>query len=145
MPPEDRVLLGYFVESVVPPIIAEIETQSKWTSMRQALLSMSRSSSMLRNAILTFSSLLLSRKGDSTGNTREYYSRTITEITRYDEPSEEKETKEDIVPNRAAMLGTLFFLSYTDLLDGRNDLTHVSLKKAYDIYQSVDKRQFLNL
>ena len=145
VPPEDRVLLGYFVESVVPPIIAEIETQSKWTSMRQALLSMSRSSSMLRNAILTFSSLLLSRKGDSTGNTREYYSRTITELTRYDEPSEENETKEDIVPNRAAMLGTLFFLSYTDLLDGRNDLTHVSLKKAYDIYQSVDKRQFRNV
>ena len=100
---------------------------------------------MLRNAILTFSSLLLSRKGDSTGNTREYYSRTITELTRYDEPSEENETKEDIVPNRAAMLGTLFFLSYTDLLDGRNDLTHVSLKKAYDIYQSVDKRQFRNV
>lgn len=145
VPPEDRVLLGYFVESVVPPIIAEIETQSKWTSMRQALLSMSRSSSMLRNAILTFSSLLLSRKGDSTGNTREYYSRTITELTRYDELSEENETKEDIVPNRAAMLGTLFFLSYTDLLDGRNDLTHVSLKKAYDIYQSVDKRQFRNV
>lgn len=143
VPPEDRVLLGYFVDSVVPPIIAEVETQSKWTSMRQTLLSMSRSSSMLRNAILAFSALLLSRKGEPGANTKEYYTRTVSELARHDDDdARENESRGDEVVNRAATLATLFFLSYTDLLEGRNDLTHASLKKAYNIYQSADKRHF---
>ncbi len=145
IPAEDRVLLGYFVESVVPPIIAEVETQSKWISMRQALLSMSRSSSMLRNALLTFSALLLSRKGESGANTREYYTRTVTELARHDDAGQNAEPRGPEAMNRAAVLATLFFLSYTDLLEGRNDLTHASLKRAYDIYQSADKTHFRNV
>lgn len=138
------MLLGYFVESVVPPIIAEVETQSKWTSMRQTLLSMSRSSSMLRNAVLSFSALLLSRTGEPRASTREYHTRTVSELARHDD-ARRNSPKGDGVASRAAVLATLFFLSYTDLLEGRNDLTHASLKKAYDIYQSVDKTSFRNV
>ncbi|RYP78605.1 hypothetical protein DL769_003166 [Monosporascus sp. CRB-8-3] len=144
VPSEDRVLLDYFVKSVVPPIIAQVETQSKWISMRQTLLSMSLSSSMLRNAILAFSALFLSRQGKQVGDTKGYYTRTASELARHDQTTE-SESKGHEAVSRAAVLATLFFLSYTDLLEGRMDLTHANLKKAYDIYKSADKKQFRNV
>ncbi|RYP17861.1 hypothetical protein DL765_004259 [Monosporascus sp. GIB2] len=144
VPSEDRVLLDYFVKSVVPPIIAQVETQSRWISMRQTLLSMSQSSSMLRNAILAFSALFLSRQGELVGDTKEYYTRTASELARHDQAAK-SESKGREAARRAAVLAALFFLSYTDLLEGRIDLTHANLKKAYDIYKSADKEQFRNV
>ncbi|KAI1402132.1 fungal-specific transcription factor domain-containing protein [Hypoxylon fuscum] len=134
----DRALLDYFVQSVVPPIIAQVETQNKWASMRQTLMSMSRSSSMLRHALLVFSSLLLSRQSEALADaTQKHYAQTVAELAKLDEVGQRGEA-----PSRAAMLATLFFLSYTDLLEGRNELLHANLKKAFDIYQSSDKSHF---
>ncbi|RYP75764.1 hypothetical protein DL771_002251 [Monosporascus sp. 5C6A] len=141
---DGRVLLDYFVKSVVPPIIAQVETESKWISMRQTLLSMSRSSSMLRNAILAFSALFLPRQGERVGDTKESYTRTASELASHDQETESGSKRHEVA-SRAAMLATLFFLSYTDLLEGRTDLTHLNLKKAYDIYKSADKKQFRNV
>ncbi|KAI0888934.1 fungal-specific transcription factor domain-containing protein [Annulohypoxylon maeteangense] len=142
IPSGDRALLDYFVQSVVPPIIAQVETQSKWASMRQTLISMSRSSSILRHAILTFSSLLLSRQGEGLADTtQKHYAQTVAELTRHDEVGHTSQQRDDAL-NRAAMLATLFFLSYTDLLEGRNELLHSNLKRAFGIYQSSDKTHF---
>ncbi|KAL7627543.1 hypothetical protein AAE478_001736 [Parahypoxylon ruwenzoriense] len=142
IPSGDRALLDYFVQSVVPPIIAQVETQSKWASMRQTLMSMSRSSSMLRYAILTFSSLLLSRQGEALADTtQKHYTQTVTELARQDEAGQNTQHKDEDAC-RAAVLATLFFLSYTDLLEGRIELTHANLKRAFDIYQSSDKTHF---
>ncbi|KAI6091346.1 fungal-specific transcription factor domain-containing protein [Hypoxylon rubiginosum] len=136
IPSGDQALLDYFVQSVVPPIIAQVETQSKWASMRQVLMSMSRSSPMLRSALLTFSSLLLSKKGESSfDTTREYYAQTLDELAKPDEAGRRE------APGRAARLAALFFLSYTDLLGDRIALTHANLKRAFDVYQSSDKTQ----
>ncbi|KAI1769505.1 hypothetical protein GGR53DRAFT_2242 [Hypoxylon sp. FL1150] len=44
-------------------------------------------------------------------------------------------------PSRAALLATLLFHSYTDLLEDRIELTHANLKEAFDVYQSSDKTQ----
>lgn len=126
------------MQSVVPPIIAQVETQNKWASMRQTLMSMSRSSSMLRHALLVFSSLLLSRQSEALADaTQKHYAQTVAELAKLDEVGQRGEA-----PSRAAMLATLFFLSYTDLLEGRNELLHANLKKAFDIYQSSDKSHF---
>ncbi|KAI5868527.1 fungal-specific transcription factor domain-containing protein [Durotheca rogersii] len=142
IPSGDRALLDYFVQSVVPPIIAQVETQTKWASMRQTLMSMSRSSSMLRHAILTFSSLILSRQGEAPADTaRKHYAQTVAELARQSEAGQNLQSKEETA-SRAAVLATLFFLSYTDLLEGRNELTHANLKKAFDVYQSSDKTHF---
>ncbi|KAI0152372.1 hypothetical protein F4776DRAFT_659299 [Hypoxylon sp. NC0597] len=137
IPSGDRVLLDYFVQSVVPPIIAQVETQSKWASMRQTLTSMSQSSSMLRHAILTFSSLLLSRQSEVLADTtRRHYAQTVAELAKQNT----QYVNESL--NRAAMLATFFFLSYVDLLEGRNELLHANLRKAFDIYQLSDKTHF---
>ncbi|KAI1377795.1 fungal-specific transcription factor domain-containing protein [Hypoxylon crocopeplum] len=142
IPSGDRALLDYFVQSVVPPIIAQVETQSKWASMRQTLMSMSRSSSMLRYAILTFSSLLLARQGEALADmTQKHYAQTAAELAKQDEGGPNVNQRDE-TPSRAAMLATLFFLSYTDLLEGRIELTHANLKKAFDIYQLSDKAHF---
>ncbi|KAI1461371.1 fungal-specific transcription factor domain-containing protein [Annulohypoxylon moriforme] len=142
IPSGDRELLDYFVQSVVPPIIAQVETQSKWASMRQTLISMSRSSSILRHAILTFSSLLLSRQGEGLADTtQKHYAQTVAELARYDGVGHASQQRDEAL-NRAAMLATLFFLSYTDLLEGRNELLHSNLKRAFGIYQSSDKTHF---
>ncbi|KAI1210868.1 fungal-specific transcription factor domain-containing protein [Annulohypoxylon truncatum] len=142
IPSGDRALLDYFVQSVVPPIIAQVETQGKWASMRQTLISMSRSSSILRHAILTFSSLLLSRQGEGLADTtQKHYAKTVAELTRYDEAGHTPQQRDE-AHSRASMLATLFFLSYTDLLEGRNELLHANLKRAFDIYQSSDKAHF---
>ncbi|XXG98553.1 hypothetical protein Hte_004878 [Hypoxylon texense] len=92
---------------------------------------------MLRHALLTFSSLLLSRQGQEAlaDTTHRHYAQTVAELARVDE------ARQIETPSRAALLATLFFLSYTDLLDGRIELTHANLK-AFDVYQSSDKHQF---
>ncbi|OTA93019.1 hypothetical protein M434DRAFT_73819 [Hypoxylon sp. CO27-5] len=142
IPSGDRVLLDYFVQSVVPPIIAQVETQSKWASMRQTLTSMSQSSPMLRHAMLTFSSLLLSRQSEVLADsTQRHYAQTVAELAKQNEAPQTTQHGNESV-NRAAMLATFFFLSYVDLLEGRNELLHANLKKAFDIYQSSDKAHF---
>ncbi|KAI0387690.1 fungal-specific transcription factor domain-containing protein [Hypomontagnella monticulosa] len=134
--PSDRALLDYFVQSGVPPIIAQVETQSKWAGMREILMSMCRSSTMLHYAVLAFSSFLQCRRDKRSPDTAQaYYVRTVAELSRQDSRQICEATE------RAAMLATLFFLSYIDLLEGRNELTHASLKKAFDIYQASDKAQ----
>ncbi|KAI1339154.1 fungal-specific transcription factor domain-containing protein [Xylariaceae sp. FL0016] len=143
---EDRTLLDYFIKSVVPPIIAQVETQSRWATMRQKLLSMSQSSPMLCSAILTFSSLLLSRQGDIPADipadrTQKHYGQTASELAAHQEAGQHGSANDQLA-SRAAVLATLFFLSYTDLLEGRIELTHTNLKRAYDIYQSADKGRF---
>ncbi|KAI0022675.1 fungal-specific transcription factor domain-containing protein [Xylariomycetidae sp. FL0641] len=142
LPSEGRVLLDYFVQSVVPPIIAQVETQSRWAHMRQALMSMSRSCAMLRNAILAFSSLLLSRQGEFPADgTQKHYAQAVSDLAGLDEAVQNGQEGE-AAANRAAVLATLFLLSYTDLLEGRNELTHANLEKAYDVYQSSEKLHF---
>lgn len=93
---------------------------------------------MLRHALLVFSSLLLSRQSEALADaTQKHYAQTVAELAKLDEVGQRGEA-----PSRAAMLATLFFLSYTDLLEGRNELLHANLKKAFDIYQSSDKSHF---
>lgn len=80
---EERMLKDYFIRTVVPPIIAQVETQLRWSSMRQALVSMSTSSAMVHYAILAFSELLLGRKSHTqTPKSQKWYDSARLELSR---------------------------------------------------------------
>ncbi|KAF8860393.1 hypothetical protein BDZ45DRAFT_703831 [Acephala macrosclerotiorum] len=138
---EERMLKDYFIKTVVPPIIAQVETQLRWSSMRQILISMSNTSAMVHYAILAFSELLLGRK--SRGRPPKYqkwYDSARLELSRqrtegiFSGASPSSTTFEHI-------LAALFFLSYIDLLEGRIVDAHTNLKEAYETFQAADKSQ----
>jgi hypothetical protein len=138
---EERMLKDYFIRTVVPPIIAQVETQLKWSSMRHILVSMSTTSTMVHYAILAFSELLLGRKSHTqTPKYQKYYDSARLEIS--------GQRTEGIFsganPSSTTfehMLAALFFLSYIDLLEGRIVDAHANLKEAYEAYQAADKSQ----
>ncbi|KAH8646850.1 fungal-specific transcription factor domain-containing protein [Xylariales sp. PMI_506] len=134
---EDHLLMDYFVHTVVPPILTQIETQQKWSSMRQILISMANASPMVRWAIMAFSDLLLCRRQGRhwAPTTHHHYERAVQElalagdlgiVTAYS-------------PWREKLLATLFFLSYVDLLEGRIEAAHANLKAAYGIFRQGEK------
>lgn len=140
VPPEDRILTDYFVRAVVPPILVQIETQQEWSAIRQLLMSMFNTSSMVRHSILAFSELLFCREsGSGESSSHVHHDEALSELAQYD--SNEPLTTSP-GPLREYMLATLFFLSYTDLLQARIEQVHSSLKKAHNIFQGSDKHHF---
>ncbi|KAG9698313.1 general substrate transporter, partial [Aureobasidium melanogenum] len=136
---EDQFLLDYFVHSTVPPILAPVETQQQWSSMRRHLLVMARESSMVHSALLSFSDLLLRRRRQhirtTTGGQRHHQDST-RELSRYTASTETSQ------PRREHLLATCFFLSYVDILEGRTEAAHGSLKIAYHIFDKGEKTSF---
>ena len=136
---EDRHLIDYFVRTVVPPILAEVETQKRWSSMRQMLISMSNASPMVRSAILAFSNLLLHRQeAPWLAYPQHHYEHASAELI----ASGDLEAVTSHTVLREHLLATLFFLSYVDILEDRVKNAHVNLKRAYEIFQQGDKRGF---
>ena len=136
---EDHNLLNYFVHTVVPPILAEVETQKRWSTMRQMLMSMSNASPMVRHAILAFSSLLYHRREAPwmTGSPH-HYDKALQDILAMGDLS----TVVTHTGKREHLLATLFFLSYVDILEDRVASAHEHLKRAYAIFQQGNKRGF---
>lgn len=128
----DQALMGYFVRTVVPPILAQVETQQKWSSMRQTLISMSEGSSMVRLSILAFSDLLLwRREGTWQRRLRNYYNEAAAELSKPEDIT-------GVTPNskyRGELLAAIFFLSYCDILEGRIKKVHMHLKKAHSLFR----------
>ena len=140
LPTTEGFLIDYFAGTVVPPILAHVETQQKWSSMRQLLLSMANSSFMVRSVILAFSDLLLSRQSSSwIKNTGNHYQKALSEVAQHGDFSQLGSVNSSLREN---LLATLFFLSYIDLLEDTVSGAHTNLKKAYQIYQKADKDSF---
>lgn len=136
---EDSDLLTYFVHTVVPPILAEVETQKKWTAMRRVLMSMAAASTMVRYAILAFSNLLRCRRETPWSQVNQhYYENATKELDAVGElPSPERHSSQ-----RQSLLATLFFLCYIDILEERTETTHANLKRAYAIFRRGDRSGF---
>ncbi|RSL81885.1 hypothetical protein CEP51_005558 [Fusarium floridanum] len=128
-------LMDFFASSVNPPIIAEVETQKMWVSMRQAVVEMAKVSPMVRHAILAFSNLLLSRK-DGTWNTNDqgHYEQAVAEVA-----SRDGTLMTEHSAAREYLLAALFFLGYIDILESRLDAAHSNLKRAYILFQGSNK------
>lgn len=140
---DNHRLMDYFTHSVTPPILAEVETQKNWLAMRQILVGMSSSSRMVRWAVLAFSHLMRSRSGPDgsfTGTQQNHYENAATEVAACDAQVLDERVQPS--QHRTNMLATLFFLSYVDILEARIVEAHISLKRAYDIFQGADKDTF---
>ncbi|KAL5327165.1 hypothetical protein ACEPPN_004857 [Leptodophora sp. 'Broadleaf-Isolate-01'] len=137
----EKELMEYFTRTVVPPIIAQVETELKWSSMRQLLISMATASPMVRYAILAFSELLMGRERSVVPQYQQYYQKAAAEVQRY--VSGMSPGSESIsAATLEYVLATLFFLSYIDLLEGGIGNAHAHLKHAYNVFCKADKSQF---
>lgn len=136
---EDRLLLDYFTRTHVPPILSQVETQQKWSSMRQILMSLCNASAMVRYAVMAFSDLLLRRQeGSWLQSTQDHYAKAVSELSRFGDAS----TATSQGRGRENLLATLFFLSYVDILEGRVEAAHKWLKDAHAIFKQRDKSGF---
>lgn len=140
VPAETRRLIDYFIGTVVPPILAQVETQKRWGTMRQMLMSMSNTSTMVRWAILAFADMLYSRQSNTRiVSTQNYYEKAAAELSQLNEPLA---LEIQGCNSREHLLATLFFLSYIDLLEGKIKFAHANLKIAHEIFQQADKSRF---
>jgi hypothetical protein len=138
-PTGDQFLLEYFMHSTVPPILSTVETQQQWSAMRRHLIFMARESSMVHSALLSFSDLLLRRRRQGihiTNEGQKHYQESAHELSRYTEDPQSNQ------PGREHLLATCFFLSYVDILEGRTESAHGSLKTAYMIFDKGEKASF---
>ncbi|KAI5237081.1 hypothetical protein E4T43_08203 [Aureobasidium subglaciale] len=134
----EQLLLDYFEHSTVPPILAPVETQQQWSIMRRYFVVMASESSMVRSALLSFAALLLRRLQHTHSN---------NESQRHHQDSAHHlschaGTDDSTRPQREHLLATCFFLSYVDILEGRTEAAHGSLKEAYTIFDKADKTSF---
>lgn len=136
---DDKYLIDFFVRTVVPPILADVETQKRWCSMRQTFMCMSNSSPMVRHSILAFSGLLWRRSKDHCMKCHvDYYENASAEVM-----SMENSYNQSIHSVcRENSLTTLFFLIYVDILGERVQSAHAHLEKAYEIFSHTQRDKF---
>ncbi|KIW17851.1 hypothetical protein PV08_05046 [Exophiala spinifera] len=130
-------LREHFAHSDAPPIIAQIETRSGWTLMRDHFLSMTRSSLMVHYAVSAFASLQLRRGREQGGSSVSYYyDLSETEIAG---SVLEHGNKIDILgANVNHVLTALFLLTYIDLVTNKTACAHTQLRRAHRIVSDLD-------
>ncbi|KZL68746.1 C6 finger domain protein [Colletotrichum tofieldiae] len=138
---EDDRLMDYFSRVVVPPILAEVETQKKWLAIRQAVVEMASASQMVKWSALAFSNLMLSRReGAWVASPEDHYQKAVSEVAACDDES--SPATENSGSRRESLLATLFFLSYVDILRGHIKAADLFLKRAYGLFQQGEKSSF---
>lgn len=81
VPAENYRLMDYFTHAVIPPILAEVETQNKWLVMRRVLVGRANASRMVRWAILAFSNVILTqREGAWLESQHNHYENALAEV-----------------------------------------------------------------
>lgn len=99
---------------------------------------MSNVSTMVRCAILAFSNLLCHRDAPWVQCAPHHYESATSQLLAIGDLA-------TIVSHSALrenLLVTVFFLSYVDILEDRVQSAHVLLKRAFEIFQQGDKREF---
>ncbi|KAK2001128.1 hypothetical protein LX36DRAFT_373350 [Colletotrichum falcatum] len=147
-PTEDDRLMDYFSRVVVPPILAEVETQKKWLAIRQVVVDMAGASQMVRWSALAFSNLMLSRReGSWLASPDDHYQKAVSEVAACGGGGGDDESSSPAIDNtggsrREHLLATLFFLSYVDILRGQIKAADSFLKRAYGLFQQGEKSSF---
>jgi len=135
---EDKLVLDNFQRSKLPPILAAVETQQRWDTIRKHLLSTSTRSDLLRSAILTFANLSMRHSGCTTlsKEPNEHYDVAATAL----EFRLKTVALHSHNPERESIIASCFFLTYVDILGGRIELAQHNLSIAYHIFQTSDKK-----
>ncbi|KAK1982933.1 fungal-specific transcription factor domain-containing protein [Colletotrichum cereale] len=140
-PTEDDRIMDYFSRAVVPPILAEVETQKKWLAIRQVVVDMAGASQMVRWSTLAFSNLMLSRReGAWLTSPEDHYQKAASEVAARGDGS--SPAADSPGSGREHLLATLFFLSYVDILRGQIKAADSFLKRAYGLFQQGEKSSF---
>ncbi|KAK1960003.1 hypothetical protein LY78DRAFT_619176 [Colletotrichum sublineola] len=140
-PTEDDRLMDYFSRVVVPPILAEVETQKKWLAIRQVVVDMAGASQMVKWSALAFSNLMLSRReGAWLTSPEDHYQKAVSEVAACGDES--SPAIDNPGSRREHLLATLFFLSYVDILRGQIKAADSFLKRAYGLFQQGEKSSF---
>jgi hypothetical protein len=129
-------LADFFAQSNAPPILAPVETSSRWSRMRKMLIYMCGKSTMVKNAVMAFAALQMHSPSD----------RNPTIYTKYYELSREKlievlaEIRKDqrvLTTELKHILAVVFLLTYIDLLADDVFKAHANLREAYDALQLI--------
>lgn len=138
LPFQNDELMQFFIQSVRPPILEDVEASKKWLIIRHAMVDMARKSSMVRDAISAFSALLIARKcnNDSLWD-QKHYQNASDAIAAFDTV-----TMADYSHDRQHVLVALFFLCYIDILGVKMETAHLNLKRAYNVFQKGQKNSF---
>ncbi|OJJ44556.1 hypothetical protein ASPZODRAFT_27213 [Penicilliopsis zonata CBS 506.65] len=130
----DDELFHAFLNSGVPPILISVETRVRWPCMKRTLASMSRSSSMVRSAIVTFVAVLF-RDSDREPHSRrtDIYDKAAAELARTIEAVSVGTMELGVELQN--ILATAFLLSYSDLVTSRVDQANAYLREAFKMLQ----------
>ncbi|RAO71754.1 uncharacterized protein BHQ10_007766 [Talaromyces amestolkiae] len=129
-------LSDYFARSTAPPILAPLETSSRWSRMRKMLIYMCKKSEMVKNAVMAFAALQFEspRSGSRTIHTQ-YYNISRDMLTRV--LTEVSTDQKRLMVELRHILATVFLLTYIDLLDDDVFKAHGNLRDAFHVIQRV--------
>ncbi|KAA8644427.1 hypothetical protein EYZ11_012553 [Aspergillus tanneri] len=140
-PESDSSLIEFFIQSVRPPILADIEAHKKWLTMRHAIVGMARHSPIVRSAVSAFATLLISRQNNNADTCEQnHYQNAIAGVAGFDSSAMAEYSND-----REHVLVALFFLCYIDILEIRMEMAHLNLKRAYNIFQRGHKTSFSSM
>jgi hypothetical protein len=129
-------LSEFFAHSNAPPILAPVETSSRWSRMRKMLVYMCKKSDMVKNAVMAFAALQLEspRSGRRTIYAQYYtFSRNmLTKIL-----AEVTKDQNILTIELKHILATIFLLTYIGLLDDDVFKAHGNLRDAFQVIQRV--------
>lgn len=129
-------LSDYFARSTAPPILAPLETSSRWSRMRKMLIYMCKKSEMVKNAVMAFAALQFEspRSGSRTIHTQYY---TISRDMLTQVLAEVSMDQKRLTLELRHILATVFLLTYIDLLDDDVFKAHGNLRDAFHVIQRV--------
>ncbi len=139
--PNEDYLLHTFLQMLMPPILAPVETGPKWASTRAFFATLAAESPIVKSAIMAFAAMQMQRSGlggDAVkADWRPLYDNAARQVsnclvkTRVVEDSDLRH-----------MLAALFLLTYTDLLTKMLPQAHTNLREAYTLIKDADKATF---
>jgi hypothetical protein len=130
-------LADYFARSAAPPILATVETSSRWLWMRKELTSMTSSSRMVKYGVIAFVALELESSGTLEPSTYTQYYQTAK--AKLQECLKEIcQDRKIILSQLRHILAVLFLLSYIDLLTKDVSNAHANLREGFNTLQMVE-------
>lgn len=135
-PLSETELLDVFSRTNAPPMLMHIGARPRWSAMRKMLLSMASSSSIVRNAVLAYTSLQVQESSQRKGSHNEHYDRAKTSLL--DRLSSTTDGSDIPGHELALLLAVLFLLTYIDLVSNRSSYAQDLLSKAHSLVKSCD-------
>lgn len=130
-------LAEYFARSAAPPILATVETSSRWVWMRKELTLMTSTSRMVKFGVIAFVALELESAGALERSTYTQYYQIAKE--RLEECLREISNDHQAISSHLRhILAVLFLLSYIDLLTKNVSNAHANLREGFNALQMVN-------